>query len=182
LCCRTHAQSTRPTDRSITQFTYKGMYLGMTATEFSNNYRTRLWKEGWRFQNETSPSALNCSGLETCALESSEVDGLRAEPGFTANGKLYFLKLVGFSSERVPDFVTAFTKKYGSPRQRTKKYQNGFGAVYSGQEWDWLRVKGLSLLSIEENCRTVDTPCVTLMDYRLAKQSEKEESQPLTVE
>lgn len=183
FCCGIDAQSTHPTGSgSVTQFAYKGMHLGMTVREFSNNYRTRLWKEGWRFQNEASPSELNCNGLESCTLESPEVDGLKVEPAFTRNGRLYFLKLSGFSSERSADFVTAFTKKYGAPLQRTKRYQNGFGAIYSGQEWNWVGVKGLSLLSIEENCRTLETPCVTLIDYRLAKQSEKEESQALTVE
>ena len=182
-CCRIHAQSTHAAGSgSVTPFAYKGMYLGMTIREFSNNYRSRLWKEGWRFQSEASQSELNCSGLEHCTLESPEVDGLKAEPAFTRGGRLYFLKLSGFSSERSADFVTAFTKKYGAPLQSTKKYQNGFGALYSGQEWNWVKLKGLSLLSIEENCRALETPCVTLVDYRLAKQSEKEESQTLTLE
>lgn len=187
LCCRILAQSTHTTGsgesskpKSVTQFAYKGMYLGMTVREFSNNYRTRLWKEGWRFQSEASPSELNCGGLGSCTLTSSELYGLEAEPKFTRGGTLYFLSLSGFSSDRSADFVTAFTKKYGAPRQRTKKYQNGFGAVSYGREWNWM--KGLSLLTIEENCQKLKTPCVTLMDYKLVKQVEKEESQPLTVE
>ena len=186
LCCRTYAQNAATSGSGTpTQFAYKGMYLGMTVREFSNNYRLRLFKEGWRFKNdESAPSELNCADIwESCTLKSPEVYGLKAEPSFTSGGKMYFLKLSGFSSDHTAEFVTAFTKKYGVPRLGAEKYQNAFGAVYSGREWMWVRGKGSpSLLSIQEICRELDTPCISLMDYKLYRQVEKEDSQTLSVE
>jgi hypothetical protein len=48
--------------------------------------------------------------------------------------------------------------------------QNAFGAVYSGRRWLWFRgrVKDLSMLTIEENCRKLDTPCICLTQGKLA--------------
>lgn len=170
--------------KAVTQFAYRGMYLGMTVREFSNNYRSRLSKEGWTFEGDPAPSEENCAGMGRCALLSPEVWNLKVEPSFTHDGRLYFLSLSGFSSDNTSDFVRAFTKKYGQPRQETLKYQNAFGAVYSGRRWLWFRgsARNLSMLTIEENCRKLDTPCICLTQGKLAEQADKEDNQALSVE
>jgi hypothetical protein len=166
-------------------FSYKGIKLGMTASEFWHLYQARFAHEGWSPKDSSTVvdvqnKKLSCDG-GSCSFEVAENIGmLSIDLKFTNDSRLYFLSVTGFLSDAAEAFAKAFTNKYGAPRHSKNTYQNGFGALFSGEEWDWVR--GRSLLTVEERCQKVDQSCLSMMDGRLEAQARKEATVPVKID